>query len=147
LAPTLAQTLFFLGASPLLIVGIDLVVGSAPVERSGAASGISETGSELSAALGIAAFGSIAAAVYASQLPADAPPVVRETLAAATGVAERLDAGVLDAAREAFVTSVQVVGIVAAIVVAIAAGLTAFLLRHDTSVKKDQEPKLETVES
>ncbi|MBM7788338.1 MFS transporter [Tenggerimyces flavus] len=136
LVPTLAHTLFFLGASPLIVVGMDLVVGSAPVERSGAASAISETGSELSAALGIAAFGSIATAVYVSGLPADASAAVRETLAAATGPE-------LEQAREAFVGSLHVVGIVAAVVVATAAVLTAVLLERDNA----REPELEVVES
>ncbi len=137
LLPTLAQTLFFLGASPILVVGMDLVVGSAPVERSGAASAISETGSELSAALGIAAFGSIATAVYVSGLPSNASAAVRETLAAATGPE-------LAQAREAFVGGLHVVGIVAAVIVATAAVLTAVLLRRETSAR---EPEREVVES
>jgi DHA2 family multidrug resistance protein-like MFS transporter len=140
LLPTLAQTLFFLGASPLIVLGMDLVVGSAPVERSGEASAISETGTELSAALGVAGFGSIAAAVYVGGLPADAPDAVRETLASAVGV----DPTLLAVAREAFVSGLHVTGVIAAVIVAAAAVLAALLLRRRPS---EVLPDLETVES
>ncbi|NED64551.1 MFS transporter, partial [Streptomyces sp. SID10244] len=42
----------------------DVVVGSVPVERSGAASGISETSFELGTALGLALLGSLATLVF-----------------------------------------------------------------------------------
>ena len=52
------------GSSPVIVLATDLVVGSAPVERAGAASAISETSAELGGALGIAILGSIGTAVY-----------------------------------------------------------------------------------
>jgi DHA2 family multidrug resistance protein-like MFS transporter len=73
------------------------IVGSAPVERAGAASAISETSSELGGALGIAILGSIGAAVYRglmadavpAAVPARAADVARSTLGGA--LAERAD--------------------------------------------------------
>ena len=53
-----------LGLAPVFTLTTDLVVGAAPPERAGAASAISETGSELGGALGIALLGSLATAVY-----------------------------------------------------------------------------------
>jgi len=53
-----------LGLAPVFTLTTDVIVGAAPPERAGAASAISETGSELGGALGIALLGSLATAVY-----------------------------------------------------------------------------------
>jgi len=53
-----------LGLAPVFTLATDVIVGAAPPERAGAASAISETGSELGGALGIALLGSLATAVY-----------------------------------------------------------------------------------
>ena len=60
----IGSVIYSLGLSPVVILATDLIVGSAPVERAGAASAISETSSELGGALGIAIFGSIGTAIY-----------------------------------------------------------------------------------
>jgi len=57
-----------LGLAPVFTLTNDLILASAPPERAGAASGISETASELGGALGIALFGSLATAVYGAAL-------------------------------------------------------------------------------
>ena len=49
-----ASAVISLGLAPVFTATTDLIVGSAPPERAGAASGISETGSELGGDLGIA---------------------------------------------------------------------------------------------
>src|SRR6266446_6203011 len=49
-----------LGLAPVFTLATDVIVGAAPPERAGAASAISETGSELGGALGIALLGSLA---------------------------------------------------------------------------------------
>ena len=53
-----------LGLATVMTLATDLIVGSAPPERAGAASAISETGTELGGALGIALLGSLGAAAY-----------------------------------------------------------------------------------
>jgi hypothetical protein len=67
-----------LGLAPLFTLAADLAVGSAPPERAGAASGISETSSELGGALGLAILGTVGTAVYRGQtaetIPAELPP-------------------------------------------------------------------------
>ena len=55
-----------IGLSPLFTLCNDIIIGAAPPERAGAAAGISETGSELGGALGIALMGSLVTAVYGS---------------------------------------------------------------------------------
>ena len=74
-----------LGLAPLFTLAADLAIGSAPPERAGAASGISETSSELGGALGIAVLGTIGTAVYrgdvADGLPAGVSATARERAA------------------------------------------------------------------
>jgi DHA2 family multidrug resistance protein-like MFS transporter len=57
-----------IGIAPVFTLTNDLIMSAAPPERAGAASGISETSSELGGALGIALFGSLATAVYGAAL-------------------------------------------------------------------------------
>lgn len=84
-----------LGLAPVFTLVTDLVVGSAPPERAGSASAISETSAELGGALGIAILGSIGTAVYRTELakaiPAGVPPeaqeAARDTLGGAAAAA------------------------------------------------------------
>jgi MFS transporter, DHA2 family, multidrug resistance protein len=136
-----ASCVISLGLAPVFTATTDLIVGSAPPERAGAASGISETGSELGGALGIAILGSIGVAIYraglADSLPAGVPSQVsaaaRDTLGGAVGVAQRLPDGLgvalLAAAREAFTTGLQVTAGISAAVAAGTAVLATVMLR------------------
>ncbi len=138
-----ASIIISLGLSPVFIATTELIVGSAPPERAGAASGISETGSELGGALGIAILGSIGTAVYRGQLadtvppaiPADAVAVARDTLGGAVAVAaelpDQLGTALLDAARIAFVDGMQLTSLIAA-VMAIGVALLAVTALRST---------------
>ena len=133
---------FSLGLGPLFILTTDLIVGSAPPERAGAASAISETGAEFGGALGIAILGSIGTAVYRSEVidavPAGVPPVAadaaRDTLGGAVAVADKLpgEAGtaLLDVARDAFTHGLHLASATGAIIAIGMAVLVATLLRH-----------------
>lgn len=68
----------------------DLALGSAPVDRAGSASSLLETGTEFGGALGMAALGSIGAAVYRHAMPVTAPEPARETLGGALAVATEM---------------------------------------------------------
>jgi DHA2 family multidrug resistance protein-like MFS transporter len=119
-----------------------MIVGSAPPERAGVAAALSETGSELGGALGIAIIGSVGTALYRSEfaqavsssVPREAVEAARSTLGAATAVAERLPchvgADVLEAAKAAFTDSLRLGGTISAGVVAVTAILVAVLLRR-----------------
>jgi MFS transporter, DHA2 family, multidrug resistance protein len=136
-----ASLVFSLGMAPLFTLTNDLIIGSAPPERAGAASGISETGAELGGALSIAILGSIGTAVYRDQIadgipagvPAASAETARDTLGGAVVESEQLDgplaAELLDAAREAFTQGLQVAALTSAVVAAITAVLAAILLR------------------
>jgi DHA2 family multidrug resistance protein-like MFS transporter len=131
-----------LGLAPVFGLTTELIVGSAPPERAGAASGISETGAELGGALGIAAMGSIGVAIYrgelADRLPAGLPPgaaaAARDTLGSAVAVAGELPGAlgtaVLDVARDAFVRGMQVSSSIAAVVAVGLAILTLAAFRR-----------------
>jgi MFS transporter, DHA2 family, multidrug resistance protein len=139
-----ASVVISLGLAPVLTLTTDLVVGSAPPERAGAASGISETGAELGGALGLSLLGSIGVAVYRSALAADLPATIppeaaaaaRDTLGAAVAVATELpgDLGtvVVDVARDAFVQGMRLTAAIAAgIAVAVAVLARVALRGHD----------------
>jgi DHA2 family multidrug resistance protein-like MFS transporter len=138
----ISSVVFSLGLAPVFTLATDLVVGTAPPERAGAASALSETSSELGGALGIATLGSIGTALYRRQVddtvPAGVPPeeaeAARDTLggavAAADGLPDGLAAELLDAVREAFTQGLQVAALSSAAVAAATAVLAVVLLRH-----------------
>ena len=76
----LATFIFSVGVAPVFTLTTDLIIGSAPPERAGAASAISETSAEFGGALGIAVFGSIGVAVYrglmVDSIPSGVPEIV-----------------------------------------------------------------------
>src|SRR5688572_4660014 len=114
------SVLFSLGTAPVFTLTNDLIIGSAPPERAGAAAGLSETSAEFGGALGIAIFGSIGVAVYRAGIAEDIPPgvspeaaaIARDTLGGAIEVAGRLPDQVgpalIDAAREAFTRGLHI---------------------------------------
>jgi DHA2 family multidrug resistance protein-like MFS transporter len=138
----IGQVVMSLGFGPTMILGIDMIVGTAPPERAGAASAISETGQEFGFAIGVAVLGSIGTAVYRGQLdetipgdvPASAVETSRETLAGALEVAATLPTTLgtelVNAATQAFTRGLQVNALIAAALTIGAAFLPVLLLRH-----------------
>ncbi len=136
-----ASVVISLGLAPVFTATTDLIVASAPPERAGAASGISETGAELGGALGIAILGSIGTAAYRSELadtmpsglPAQVSATARDTLGAAVGVAEelpaRLGGSLVESARAAFVQGMRVSSAIATVVAIGVAALAVAMLR------------------
>ena len=136
-----ASVVISIGLAPVFGLTTELIVGSAPPERAGAASGISETAAELGGALGIAVLGSVGVAIYrgavGAQLPAAVPDaaaeVARDTLGGAVAVAAELPADlgavVLDVAREAFVAGMHLTSGIAAVVAVGLAALAVISLR------------------
>ncbi|SEQ31171.1 MFS transporter, DHA2 family, multidrug resistance protein [Lentzea albida] len=113
-----------LGIGVAMTLTTDAVVSAVPSERAGAASAISETAFEFGGALGIALLGSTVTLVYRASLdlPADLPgparAAVQDSLATAVNTA---GPGVVEAAREAFTTAMQVTSVAAAAITVIAA--------------------------
>ena len=121
---TFVLTIF---AAPLFTLTNDVIIGSAPPERAGAASGISETCAELGGALGIAFFGSIGVALYRGMLgaalpaglPADISHDAMATLGGAVVAARQLPAetgaALLAAARDAFLSGLVLCQVISGI--------------------------------
>jgi DHA2 family multidrug resistance protein-like MFS transporter len=128
-------------------LGTDLIVSSAPREKAGSASGISETSGEFGIALGVAVLGSIGTAVYGARVsvpasvPADAATIARESITGAVSVAEqlpaRLAAELLASARDAFTAGLNVAGGVGA---ALFAGLALCALAAFRSARPVSQP-------
>jgi DHA2 family multidrug resistance protein-like MFS transporter len=139
-----ASVVIALGLAPVLTLTTDLIVGSAPPERAGAASGISETAVELGGALGISVLGSLGVAIYRSDLaqlpagmPAEAAATARDTLGGAVKVAallpDSIGSAVLDVSRGAFVQAMQVAASISAIAAVVVAVFAVTALRHVSS--------------
>jgi DHA2 family multidrug resistance protein-like MFS transporter len=75
-----------IGLAPVFTLTNDLVMAAAPPERAGAASGLSETASELGGALGIALLGSLATAIFGAALARESLPQALEFTAAVCAV-------------------------------------------------------------
>ena len=139
-----AFVVYSLGLAPVFTLATDIIVGSAPPERAGAASAISETGSEFGGALGVAILGSIGTAVYrramAEGVSTDIPPgfadAARDTLGRAVAVAAQLPhslgAELLGVSRAAFGEAMELTAIISAAVV-LATALVAVVMLRDVA--------------
>jgi MFS transporter, DHA2 family, multidrug resistance protein len=151
------SVVFSLGTAPVFTLTNDLIIGSAPPERAGAAAGISETAAELGGALGIAIFGSIGVAIYRGAMiagvprgvPAPAAKTARDTLGGAVEVAGqlpgRLGPELIDAARDAFIQGLHLaaaISAIGAIGLAVFVGLLLRRVRPGSVLEgqPDQEP-------
>jgi MFS transporter, DHA2 family, multidrug resistance protein len=128
--------------APSMALTTDLVVGSVPPAKAGAASGLSTTASDLGISLGVAVIGSIAVATYRNEvagslptgLAADERAGAADTLdgavAAVAQLPSEVGAAVLEAARAAFTIGLNVGAATAAVIAGLAAILAAVRLRH-----------------
>ena len=138
----IASAIIALGLGPVFGLTTELIVGSAPPERAGAATGMSETGSEVGGALGLSVLGLAGVAIYRSRiaesLPAGVPPdaaaAAKDTLGAAVEVAAGLPAAtgdaLLRAAQSAFVEGMQVAALISVVLSVVVAAITFVGLRH-----------------
>ncbi len=128
-----------LGIGAAETVSNELILSSAPADKVGAASAVSETAYELGAVLGTAILGTILTASYRSGvilppgLTAAQQQAAGETLGGASAVAAQLPPGaaaaLLDSARAAFDSGVAVAAWIGAALVLTAAVVAVFSLR------------------
>ena len=139
----IGSTVYSLGMSPVFTLGIDTIIAAAPARRAGAASGISETSSELGGALGIAVLGNIGTAIYRGHLSegalAGVPPVARhaalDTLGGAVAAAAQVPSDgarvvLLETAKFAFTHAMQVTLLLCAAVSIVTASVSVVALRR-----------------
>ncbi|WP_346155417.1 MFS transporter [Nonomuraea recticatena] len=128
--------------APSMALTTNLIVGSVPPHKAGAASGLATTCSDLGISLGIAIIGSIGAAVYRAQagvalptgLPPEAATASRDSIDGAVVAAQQLPDDLGDAlltpAREAFTRGLNLAAVTAAAIAAGAAIIALARLRH-----------------
>ncbi|MFF2184860.1 MFS transporter [Streptomyces sp. NPDC058155] len=119
-----ALGLLNIGVSPTVVLGTDMMINSAPPEKAGAVSAISDTSHELGLGLGIAVLGSVGGAVYSNQVSGDLPTGLPEGAAASirdsignavdeiSRLPESLGTASLNVAREAFTHGLVLVSVI-----------------------------------
>jgi len=134
--------IFCLGMAPTGAITTDIVMATAPPERAGEASGISEASFEFGGALGIAVLGSLATALYRGAMAAEplagvpehSIEAAKDTLGGAVEIATQLGgpagAALLVTSREAFVYAFEVASGVSAVGSLAAAVFAALVLRN-----------------
>jgi DHA2 family multidrug resistance protein-like MFS transporter len=139
---TTGSFIYCLGLAPIFTLATDIIVGSAPPERAGSASAISETGSELGGALGIAIIGSIGTFIYRSQMTANMPngisqqaaetakSTLSEAMVQARHLSSELSSSLINTANKAFISAMQMAALTCAIVVTVLAILSIKQLRR-----------------
>lgn len=138
----LAFVVLGIGIGAAETISNELILSSAPAEKAGAASAVSETAYELGAVLGTAVLGGIITAFYRSAivlpdgLPAGTEEAARETLAGAYTAADGLPGTLGDqlwaAAADAFGSGVFITSLIGAGLVVMAAVIAAVTLRTRT---------------
>jgi MFS transporter, DHA2 family, multidrug resistance protein len=136
----------------------DLIISSAPGEKAGTASGISETSAEFGIATGIAVLGSISAVVYRQQIEAAMPATMSgeasstasETLAGAVAVSSDMTGApaseLLISARDAFTDGLVVSAAIGGISMLVLLVLCLVVLRHipsDQPENPDPQPAMD----
>jgi len=152
----IAMCVVMLGTGPLAAFCNHLAMGAVPADKIGSGASIVQTTNEFGLGLGIATLATLGTAVYRSNvegslggIPPDAADATRESIDRAVAAAGQLPAeqggDLLAAARDAFTSGMQVVGVVSAIFYVGLAVLAVRAFKHvrtdgdDDTAKKDQE--------
>lgn len=137
-----AYIMMSFGVNIAMTLTTDTIMGVAPPERAGAASGISETSAELGAALGIALLGSVSTAIYRSAMGLGMPSLVPDAIAidaratiggavvSAASLGGKAGAELAQVAREAFTSSLSIVAVISAVLVLLTSVVTIGVLRR-----------------
>lgn len=145
--PTLllsALLVLALGVGSAETISNDLILGTVPAEKSGAAAAISETGYELGALLGTAVLGSILTASFqhgvvlptgisdftSSPSAHQASETLAGTVELAGTLPTPLAAALMESARTAFESGIHITASIALVLMAAAAVLAAVVLRN-----------------
>ena len=137
----LGSAMLSVGLAPVFTLATTIAAGSVPPHRAGSAAALSETSTELGAALGVAILGSVGTAIYRAHLSAAGPAGIptktltaaHDSLGAALDAARHLpnDPGsaLAEAARAALVDALHAVSQISAIALLLLAVIAAVRLR------------------
>ncbi|MFD7321466.1 DHA2 family efflux MFS transporter permease subunit [Streptomyces sp. NPDC059875] len=126
--PAVALGLLGLGAGLAMPAAVGALMGTIPTEKAGVGSALNDTIQQAGTALGIAILGSLLSSRFAAEMPADASEQAKDSIGGALAAAQG-DAGLMNAAREAFTTSMSATFTISAIGVLAAAVLAAVVMR------------------
>jgi MFS transporter, DHA2 family, multidrug resistance protein len=125
-----ASIIMAIGFVPVILTTTNLIVSSAPPERAGSASAISETSAEFGGALGVALLGSLGTYVYRYIMAStDAPAAAKATLGGAVDLAGKTSPEWLQQARDAFASGYTLICLAAAAGLAILTWFAKKILR------------------
>ncbi|NDK91633.1 MFS transporter [Gordonia desulfuricans] len=126
--PWVATAMLLQGAGAgALAIGSAMIMSGSPQDKAGNAAAIEETAYDLGNVFGVALLGTIAAVAFNSKIPVDVPGA-DESLAEAMEVARQTGSAELAAiAQTAFTDAIAQVGIVGAVMLAIAGGIVFWL--------------------
>jgi EmrB/QacA subfamily drug resistance transporter len=159
--PTVPSFLTVIGTLMILAVGLtftvtpatNMMMSAVPKSRSGMGSAVNETALELGAALGVAVLGALLSSGYASRivsvvsgLPEQLRSVAEKSLAGAVGVAGQMGdtgVGLAAGAKTAWMDSLRTPIIVAAIICAVAAVLSAIWMPHREGNLIEEEEEMQ----
>lgn len=127
--PAVALGLLGLGAGLAMPAAVGALMGTIPAEKAGVGSALNDTIQQAGTALGIAILGSLLSSRFAAEMPAGASEQAKGSIGGALAAA-RGDAGLMNAAREAFTTSMSTTFTISAIGVLAAAALAAMVMRN-----------------
>ncbi|GAA3254584.1 MFS transporter [Nonomuraea helvata] len=127
----LALLLMGAGGGLAMPAAVSALMGTIPAEHAGVGSALNDTIQQAGAALGIAVLGSVLASSYTAAMPATAPDAARLSIGSALGLG---DAGIAQAAREAFTTAMSSAFLISAAGVVAAAVLALLVLPKKTAL-------------
>ncbi|HEY1536983.1 MAG TPA: MFS transporter, partial [Polyangiaceae bacterium] len=141
-----ASLLLALGTSPAVTLSTDLILSSAPADRAGAASALSETSSELGGALGIAILGTVGGAIFRWRMSELGDPLgagqaaARDTLSSALAFSAQLPPGSAASlalhARGAFTEGMHVAALIGLVIAVASAVLVLTCLGRPEPARK-----------
>ncbi|MFD6339055.1 MFS transporter [Streptomyces sp. NPDC060131] len=135
-------TVMMAGLAPITVLGTGIAVGAAPPAKAGQAAAVGQTSYELGLAFGIAATGSVMAAVYRGHVSDSAPAGVSKDVVAeaannysgGVAVAERvpgeLGPALADVVRSGLTSGLHTAAVVSACLSVLLCGLSVWLLRN-----------------
>ncbi|MEV6523324.1 MFS transporter [Longispora sp. NPDC051575] len=134
-----AMLLLGAGCGLAMPAAIGALMGAVPAAHAGVGSALNDTVQQTGAALGVAILGSVLSGAYTDAMPGDAPGAARRSVAEALGVAAgNGDAGLAEAAREAFTSAMSTTFVAGACGVVVAAVLALVLMRERSPVVEEE---------
>ncbi|NNH75926.1 MFS transporter [Nocardia uniformis] len=129
------------GIAPVMALVPGMLIGAAPPEKAGEASAVNSTAADLGTALGIAVVGSVGTAVYRGSMTegGTADESLTDALAVAGTLPGAAGEALIDTARAAFTSGLNVAAIVAAVLALAGAALSVTVLRKPAEAAEPAE--------